>query len=71
MNVGISDIYHKCDKTNIWTEEANERVKNSVVAGQTQFDRFWFSVKYVQGHYIDLNLIKRLTMRLFDKLKLN
>ena len=48
MNVGISDIYHKCDKTNIWTEEANDRVKNSVVAGQTQFDRFWFSVKYVQ-----------------------
>ena len=35
MNVGISDIYHKCDKTNIWTEEANDRVKNSVVAGQT------------------------------------
>jgi len=35
MNVGISDIYHKCDKTNIWTEEANDRVKNSMVAGQT------------------------------------
>lgn len=48
MNVGISDIYHKCDKTNIWTEEANDRVKNSVVVGQTQFDRFQFSVKYVQ-----------------------
>lgn len=48
MNVGISDIYHKCDKTNIWTEEANDRVKNSMVAGQTQFDRFQFSVKYVQ-----------------------
>lgn len=32
MNVGISDIYHKCDKTNIWTEEANDRVKNSMVA---------------------------------------
>lgn len=48
MNVGISDIYHKCDKTNIWTEEANDRVKNSMVVGQTQFDRFQFSVKYVQ-----------------------
>lgn len=48
MNVGISDIYHKCDKTNIWTEEANDRVKNSMVEGQTQFDRFQFSVKYVQ-----------------------
>lgn len=48
MNVGISDIYHKCDKTNIWTEGANDRVKNSVVVGQTQFDRFQFSVKYVQ-----------------------
>lgn len=48
MNVEISDIYHKCDKTNIWTEEANDRVKNSMVEGQTQFDRFQFSVKYVQ-----------------------
>ena len=27
MNVGISDIYHKCDKTNIWTEKANDRLK--------------------------------------------
>ena len=40
MNVRISDIYHKCDKTNIWTEKVNDRVKNSKVTGQTEFDRF-------------------------------
>ena len=40
INVGIIEIYHKCNKTNIWTERANERVKNSMVAGHTEFDRF-------------------------------
>ena len=33
MNVGISDIYYKCDKTNIWTEKANDRLLNSMVVG--------------------------------------
>ena len=57
MNVRTSDIQYKCDKTNIWTEKANDGVKYSKVVGQTEFDRVQFIVKYaIIINEINLNL---------------